>query len=255
RGDVFKGLRAVDGILDLCLLVETQAYIENLSRCDMDIMDGIADKVRNPVTIIGGNVRRLMRKPPGEPGLQDIYETIIDENTRLERMVRNIKKYIELFRHKPEMQRVDLPAVLDNAITRLRDDNGGLPLFQVERRFDPGAVFALGSPGELEDMFYYLIMDCIEDPGFLGDPLRVETSSDDTPSRNIQVIFSCPGSTMRPADPEKLFQPFSSKSSLGTGFGLPTAMLAVRKNHGNFRIEPWPEGDGARFIITLPSSD
>src|SRR5271169_4019376 len=54
-------LPVVDKLVDSCILVETSAYIEATVRCDVEILKGIADKIRNPVTIIGGNLRRLQR--------------------------------------------------------------------------------------------------------------------------------------------------------------------------------------------------
>src|SRR5512135_2999512 len=44
-----KIIPAVDKLIDLCLLVETNAYIDSTVRCDIEILKGIADKIRNPV--------------------------------------------------------------------------------------------------------------------------------------------------------------------------------------------------------------
>ena len=49
-------------MLDLCLLIETEAYITHTTRCDLEVMREVADRVRNPVTVIGGNIRRMQKK-------------------------------------------------------------------------------------------------------------------------------------------------------------------------------------------------
>ncbi|MCU0596883.1 MAG: ATP-binding protein, partial [Desulfobacterota bacterium] len=52
-------------------------------------------------------------------------------------------------------------------------------------------------------------------------------------------------------DMDNLFVPFYSSKSHGTGFGLPIAQLAAKKNMGEIYIERVP-GQGTRCIIQLP---
>ncbi|MDA8325346.1 MAG: protoglobin domain-containing protein, partial [Nitrospiraceae bacterium] len=59
--DQIKVSSVIDRILDFCLLTETSAYIDATSRCDLEIIKGIADRIRNPITIIGGNLRRIQK--------------------------------------------------------------------------------------------------------------------------------------------------------------------------------------------------
>lgn len=252
--EAFRAARAVDRLIDLCLLVETVAYIENLSHCDMDIMGGIADKVRNPATIIGGNIRRLMKKSPAGSEHEEIFKDIIDENARLERMVGNIKKYIEMFRREPDIMRVSLTKSLEKAMVRLKQEGPGLQIPKIDVRVDPDAGFVTGSPVEVEDMFFYLMLSCLEDPGYAGGTITITTEPDEIPSRQVCIKVHCPGSHLRADDSDRVVHPFYSKGSEGTGFGLPTALLAVRKNHGRFQIMD-ADGDGAYFVVALPSAD
>ena len=78
---------AIDKAIDLCLLIETQAYIAGTSQCDMEVVKGISHQVRNPLTVIGGNIIRLQRQLEPGSAVHRVYESILDENKRLERMV------------------------------------------------------------------------------------------------------------------------------------------------------------------------
>ncbi|RMD52962.1 MAG: hypothetical protein D6828_05290, partial [Nitrospirae bacterium] len=69
----------VDKIIDLCLLVETNAYIAGTVRCEQDIIFGISDGLRNPVMIIGGLINRLKKDVKEDDPKNEIYETIIYE--------------------------------------------------------------------------------------------------------------------------------------------------------------------------------
>jgi signal transduction histidine kinase len=69
------------------------------------------------------------------------------------------------------------------------------------------------------------------------------------PSVTIQVIDTGPG--MDPATLAKLFKPYFTTKSGGTGLGLPTARRIVEAHQG--RIEALSEpGKGTEFTITLP---
>src|SRR5512135_1089921 len=77
-----KILPVVDKLVDSCILVETSAYIGATVRCDVEILKGIADKIRNPVTIIGGNLRRLQRHTDPKDSLYKDYEFLISSTSR-----------------------------------------------------------------------------------------------------------------------------------------------------------------------------
>ena len=57
----------VNKMIDFCILVETDAYLEGSVRCDFEIMKGVADRIRNPLTVIGGHISRLMKKAGQRP--------------------------------------------------------------------------------------------------------------------------------------------------------------------------------------------
>jgi len=41
-------LSTIDKMVDICLLAETMAYIENTVSCDIEVMSEVADRVRKP---------------------------------------------------------------------------------------------------------------------------------------------------------------------------------------------------------------
>ncbi len=57
-----QAFSTIDKMLDLCLLVETTAYIENTVSCDIEVMSEVADRVRNPAMVIGWNIKKLQGK-------------------------------------------------------------------------------------------------------------------------------------------------------------------------------------------------
>ena len=70
-------MSAIDKMVDFCLLIETYAYIAATSQCDMEIVKGISHQVRNPLTVIGGNIIRLQRQVDTRSPVNKTYETIL----------------------------------------------------------------------------------------------------------------------------------------------------------------------------------
>ena len=67
----------IDKLIDLCLLIETQAYIAGTAQCDMEVIKGLSHQVRNPLTIIGGNILRLRKKLGEESPVTGVYDAIL----------------------------------------------------------------------------------------------------------------------------------------------------------------------------------
>lgn len=80
KGDQGRLLSALDKMVDFCVLIETHAYVTASSQCDMEVVKGISHQVRNPLTVIGGNILRLQRNLDPDNPLYMTYETILMEN-------------------------------------------------------------------------------------------------------------------------------------------------------------------------------
>lgn len=56
-----------------------------------------------------------------------------------------------------------------------------------------------------------------------------------------------------PGDEERIFEPFVTERTRGTGLGLPVARRAVLQHGGTLRGETHPDG-GACFSLVLPGA-
>jgi len=242
-------LRSVDKLLDLCLLVETDAYIENTAQCDLEVMREVADRVRNPVMVIGGNIKRLQRKSVVGSSEYDVYNRLMFENERLEGMVRDIKVYMELFQGEPSFGPVNLPAVISWALDRLQPENG--PRARVELALDPAIPVLNGDAESLQYLFFYLLENSLDAVDPETGYVRVSSSSDTRVQRNMRIEIFNTGVPPKPEEIEKLFNPFYSTKPEGSGFGLPIARLVVRKHYGKITMQA-SGGEGTLVTVTLP---
>ncbi len=240
----------INKMLDLCLLVETQAYISGSAHCDREVIKGIAHQVRNPITVIGGNIKRLQRSLDAAHPTYRVYETIIQENLRLERMVTDIGVYIDLFQGDTRFDVVRLDEILDAALTRV-SRKFDLAEVRVERELDPDHTEIQGDSRDLEILFYYLLENSVEalDP---GRPLiRITSRSLRPQSEFLQVRLFNTGLPPQSFDLNNAFTPFYSSKPTGTGFGLSIARLAVNKNLGSIALQRVGD-EGTECLVTLP---
>ena len=244
-------LMALDKMVDLCILIETQAFVAGTSQCDMEVVKGISHQVRNPLTIIGGNIIRLKRQVDAESPADRVYNTILSENKRLEDMVIDAGNYSEMFEKEPEFSEIPLDELISRALKNLKRIYS-MEDFHIATDLAQGAGQVLGDPRDLEMMFYYLLQNSLEaaDPDNPLIRISADRKKGSPPSIEIEIFNT--GTPPKEEEMQNMFVPFSSSKPQGTGFGLPIAQLAARKSHGDLHIEPVAD-QGTKCVIELPA--
>jgi nitrogen-specific signal transduction histidine kinase len=244
-------LNIINKMLDLCLLIETEAYITHTTRCDLEVMREVADRVRNPVTVIGGNIRRMQKKVDAASKEYDLLERLFTQTHRLEGMVRDIKVYMDTFEGEPQWQRVALDKLVDHILEKVRaEEPETRNQVKVELAFDQDALFVTGDPVGLQHLFYYLLQNSFDAAGEDAGYIKISSRVDENEPQTIQVEIFNTGVLPDDEEMERLFTPFYSTKVAGTGFGLPIARLVARKHYGKMDLQ-FAEGTGAQVHVTL----
>lgn len=243
-------LRLVDKLIDFCLLVETDAYVESTTRCDIEIIKGIADRIRNPVTIIGGNINRLMRHADNKDPAYAVYEFISAQSTKCERLVRDIKTYMEVFEREPGLGKLPLETLFDEVLGGLFA-SGKYPRPRMEINLEPAASNVLADAEDMKALFGHLLENSLEALAGSDPYIRILSGLEGAPPHSLVVEIFNTGVPLEVGDMEQLFSPFFSTKPGGSGFGLSIARQAVRNNLGRLRLIP-VEGEGTSAIVTLP---
>jgi len=242
----------IDKLIDLCLLVETDAYIENSLSCDIEVMREVADRVRNPATIIGANIKRLQKKADADTKEYKVYEMLMSENQRLEGMVHDIKVYMDVFEGEPEFKEVELEGLIASVLRDVQGESRFSAL-RVDVELDQTARYVKGDRKWLEILFCYVIENGMEAGCRAGEScIRITSRLETALPFNVCVEIFSAGNPPE-GDIEKLFSPFFSTKPGGTGFGLPIARLVARKHHGVLSIQS-AEGGGTIVAVSLPAA-
>jgi len=248
--DLYAVTTALDKVVDFCVLIETHAYVVATSQCDLEVVRGISHQVRNPLTVIGGNILRLQKKlDPGSP-VHQTYETILKENERLEAMVRDAATYSELYQKEPDISEVSLASILSEALKGLEKDRA-LKGVAIVVELSPEYPDVRGDSKDLETMFHYLLQNSIEAADAQKPLIRVSSRGKEKDLGFVEIEVFNNGKPPNQEEIDNLFVPFYSSKPQGTGFGLPIAQLAAKKNQGELYLERVPE-QGTKCVIQLP---
>lgn len=205
---------------------------------------GIAHEIRNPVQTITGALDILARRHSEDSG--DLIGAARDEAGRLNLLVRD---FLSLSR-PPRLTVVDadLSALARQIVERITiARQNAMPKVEWYVTRD---VTARCDPEELGRALRNVLENAIDETGPDGK-LRITVEGD---AGGAAIIVDDTGPGVAAADREKLFEPFHTKKSGGTGLGLSLARQIVDAHHGTLLVADSPLG-GARFVFSLPVSE
>jgi PAS domain S-box-containing protein len=236
------------------LLEDTQAKLVQASKLSAmgEIGAGIAHELNQPITIIQGFAQRICRHPeaPIQQHLDEL-QIIVDEASRMARIVDNIRTFARQSNFKPEP--VDPLTPLKNALELLKAQLKVLGI-DVTLAADTHLPQIEADRARLQQVFLNLIVNARdalgELPGGRLKQIRIKVDGEGD-SLNYQIEDTGPG--IPPEIRERVFEPFytSKEPGQGTGLGLSIAYGIVQDHKGEIKLEQGT-GGGARFIIRLP---
>ncbi|GFK92622.1 Globin-coupled histidine kinase [Fundidesulfovibrio magnetotacticus] len=243
-------LTALDRAVDFSMLVETDAFVTYATQCELEVIQGISHQVRNPVSVIGGAARKLLRLHPEDGPEREAAGTILAEAQRLERMAKNVNAYMDITTQQASFRRAELDAVLDRALEKLAAAST-LPLAPLAREIDPAAAVLSGDPMELCVLFACLLDNAFQYADRHDPRVAVKAYPAQAQGGFATVVITNNGIRFDQSKTGQAFSPFHSTQPTATGFGLPMARVIASKYFGNVTLAPL-EDEGTRCVVTLP---
>ncbi|MFW5734037.1 MAG: protoglobin domain-containing protein [Oceanidesulfovibrio sp.] len=248
-----RAAEVTNRLLDLCVLIATDAYLDSTTKCDREVIRGIAHQLRNPLMIIGGYTRKLQKAMEPESPDMAALGAILEESKRLEKLVNDVGEYMDLYREDPVREPVDVRETLDSAMEHARSRSNGA--FLVTASVAPEERMVYADRRDIHAALKHMLIDGLEtiepspETGETG--ITITTRPDPRDERYIEIVFFNTGEAPSPEELDILFTPFHSRAPMGAGFGLPIARLAANKNLGRLGLTPVP-GKGLECAISLP---
>jgi signal transduction histidine kinase len=214
---------------------------------------GIAHEVKNPLASIRLNIEMLEhelgqiadREVSNEVG--ELIRSVMKEVERLERITGEYLDYARIPKMRFRRQ------CLHRTLRELQDfmrkemESRKIKFVNVFSESLPNIYFDRERIKEAILNLYKNSAEAMPDGGRIKTLTAV---SDDW----AEIVISDTGPGVRRVDAEKLFEPFFSTKSAGTGLGLPIARDIIGAHGGSIEFYSEP-GEGAAFLLKLPLED
>lgn len=211
-----------------------------------EVAAGVAHDIRNPLTAIGGFTRRLARRLPPEDSGHRYIEIITKEVARLEKLAGEV---LDLAGNRPRQARtVDLMGLA----RQWRDTNGAVIRYRKIRfRSDSAPVVVQGDPVLLGQALTNILLNAVDAITAAGRESGEIECRGRIESGWAHVAIRDNGCGMSDEQLERIFKPFYTTKTEGTGLGLALARKAILAHGGRIDVQSTP-GEGTTMTLVVP---
>ena len=234
-----------------------RAEAERLGRIKDEFLANLSHEIRTPLNAILGWSQILV---PGKSSDAEMAEGlgIITRNARTQaKLIDDLLDMSRIISGKMrlDVQRVDLPAVIDAAIESVAPaaEAKGMKLQKV---IDPLAGPVAGDPNRLQQVAWNLLSNAIK---FSPKGGKIQVVVERVNS-HVELSISDTGKGIAAEFLPHVFERFSQadnstrKGYTGLGLGLAIVKSLAELHGGSVRVKSGGEGKGSTFIVSLPIS-
>ena len=249
QGNVASIVVVMSDITDAATLQAKLLHAEKMAAVGQ-LVSGVAHEVNNPLTAILGFADLLMENPElPESGRKDV-RVILEQAQRTKQIVQNLLSFARQM--PPQHRPVQLNTVISRTV-QLRAYDLQSRGAEVVQELDPDLPEAIGDAHQLQQVFLNILNNAYDAVRETGRPARIEIRT--TKRDNfVEVLFRDNGYGI--SFPERIFDPFFTTKEIGkgTGLGLSICYGIVREHSGEILCHNNADGQGATFIVRLPSA-
>ena len=268
-GYTLSQVRAEDGgVIGAVLFFKDLTQVEQMEERERlrdrlaslgEMAAGIAHELKNPLAGIEVMAGLLRRQVPDSPDAQSLLADILSEAKLANAIVVEMLEFVRPIRL--QVEQTDITHVLQQSITNAESKvprgevevslecEEGLPMIdgdasqlcQVFTNLLTNAFEAVNGKGRV--VLHASMEDLEQDAAFGGD------APEATPSVVVDVVDDGPGIPGELSD--RIFNPFFTTKTTGSGLGLPIVRKIVDAHDGRLDLSSEP-GKGTRFRVTVP---
>lgn len=205
---------------------------------------GVAHEINNPTAIIRGNVELLqMILADGATGREEADE-ILKQTERVSLITRNLLTFAR--EQTLNSEQVNLNPLLEDILSQL-SHQVSMTKIQLRKDFSATLPDVEGDRERLRQVFTNILLNAVQAMNGQGT-LSLSSHADD---RDVRITIKDSGPGLSDENREKIFNPFFTTKSNGTGLGLSVSYGIVQAHSGSIEVTS-SEGEGAVFQVLLP---
>jgi len=260
-----EGTAVIASIVDITLrhkseaeAAQQRAELAHLSRITMvgELSGSLAHELTQPLTSILFNARAALRSlehnPINTEEIREILHDIVEGDKLAADVIQRLRTLLkkEQVEHGP----LDINEIVRDVLRLLRTDLMSRAV-SVSTELTSSLPKVQGDRVQLQQVLVNLIMngcDAMEGASGRARELSIRTAAGERGEVSICVVDH--GCGIPPADLERIFQPFVTTKTKGTGLGLAVCRSIISAHHGSIRATNNIDG-GASIRVTLPSTE
>lgn len=212
---------------------------------------GVAHEIRNPLAAINLNLQVLKRKfQPEDPEFTYIQNALqgVDRISRIVELTLNFSKPAI-----PDIQNINLNNVVTSALELVASSIRRKEI-TVELKLDENLPLVSADFKQIQQLLINLLTnacDAIKAEGKIIIRSYIEKSQRKDHNDYVVLSIQDNGIGIMPEDMPKIFNPFFTRKSDGTGLGLPISQRIIHQHNGVIDVESI-YGKGTIFYVKLP---
>ncbi len=214
---------------------------------------GIAHEVRNPLAGMKISIQVLKNrlcKEDNETNISNnkLFNGVLFEIDRLNNLITDLLDFAKP--SIPNFEKTDLMEVLDRSLNIIRN-NVKENNIEINIENNCGKVFAYVDKAQTEQIFINVINNALNAMNKEGTLNIIFNNCQEGKEKFLEIIFHDNGCGIPPEDIERVFNPFFTTDSEGTGLGLSVVYELVISNQGEIDIQS-AVNEGTKVIIKFP---
>jgi two-component system sensor histidine kinase PilS (NtrC family) len=236
---------------DITEIIDMRESLEKNRRLAFsgEVAANLAHEIRNPLATIGGSIQLLRQDIPLDHGNQKLFDIILRGKEQLEKF---LKDFLLLARPAPGIcEEVDLNEVINEVIDSLRLLSDWREPLELRLKLPPDKFMINANKTELRQVLWNIATNALQSMP-KGGTLILE--ADRVLLKGIdsaEIVIKDTGSGIEKNDLRKIFDPFYTTRTVGTGLGLAVVSRIIENWMGTIRVSSEPE-QGTTFTVTFP---
>ncbi len=239
----------VIGRLQCVKLMEAQydhlaKYTEKMSSLGR-MAAGIAHEINNPLAGILLYSSNMINKVPDLSPLKEGLDIIISETTRCKGIIQGLLEFSR--DQEPQKVVTDINFIVKKSLKIVKNEFHIRHII-VDLKLGSSMMVFLDE-NQIEQVLVNILLNAIQAIDNNGT-ISIKTSAN-TKENELKIEITDSGCGIAQEQIDKIFDPFFSTKSKGTGLGLAVSYGIINSHEGNIKVDSRP-GEGTRFTITLP---
>jgi two-component system, NtrC family, sensor histidine kinase PilS len=205
----------------------------------------IAHEIRQPLTAMSGALKELARLAPLDEDDKKLVDIVSRESQRLNQIITDFLDYSRVKSY--HFADIDVVPLIEETLLLLEHDASAAGKLRIVRNFKVRSLRARADRDALKQVFWNLCNNALRAMP-AGGVLSVSVAADDN---WVRIQIGDTGIGIDPARATRIFEPFQSGFTGGTGLGLAVVYQILQAHRGRIRVE-CEKGTGADFVVEIP---